>query len=1207
MSKSNYVGVTGSLKKIVEQLMRGQFQYEDRTLDFSIPRLELNLGNGENAEGFFTIYGPKGRSVEGQISSTDLRMQVLTTSFSGSQYDVAYRFDSMGLSGGDVVQGNFRIISNQGEYLLPFEVTISVTHITSSYGDVKNLFHFANLAKTNWDEAVSLFYSPEFSDIFVGNDKQYESIYRGLLCNDGSELGVEEFLLAINKKNAIEYIPDQMSIHIDAPGKESSDHILTLNRNGWGYTYLEVELDGDFLSTDKKKILDSDFLGNSCYFHFQINKDGLHPGINYGSIIFKNIYTTVRVPVTVDSEYGVVRLFAGYQEQKQIIVKIMKVYESFRCKKINAKAWLTETGRLISRLTAIDDDNLVYKLYNAQYLITADRLNEAKWILDKVRPLLEDEGKGTDTLYCYYLYLTTLCSREELYINDIAMRMENYFEKDPENWRIAWLLLYVSDNYSSSMPRKWLMLQTQFDYGARSPIIYLEALQLLLKSPTLLTRLGKFELFVLEYGVRKKLLSQSLIEQIVYLASKEKTYNRHLYNVLKACYEVKATDTALEAICLLLIKGNITDREAFDWYSRGVERELRITRLYEYYMMAIYTDKDGTLPCEISRMVLMYFSYQSDLDYDKNAILYRYIHENRESYPELYETYRPQIERFVMSQIDRGRINADLGYLYMHLLTRQMVDASNCAKVLSVIHTNEITVDYPNASSVIVVYDKCEEEFEYPISGGKAYVPLFGTDYSILISDRRGDRFCSGIKYEMTKLMMSGSIASYATPYIQKGQESLELFLSELGKSAYSITMENVGRYRELATSKFVRQSCRDDIRNNLIRFYYDNDFIRQLTEYINDLDPQKLGSHERNEIIELMVMTGIFDRALEWLKRFGTYGIDPKTIVRLYGRLLDRDLCRGDYEEVTIAHYAFTKGKNDEQLIAYLVKNFEGTVKEMRDIWRAAGSYGIDTYEFIEKMLLQMLYSGSFIGERVDIFREYVKGGAKMDVEMAFLAQNAYDSFVKNTVTGDYIFERIEIAAENNMPLLPVCKMAYLRYHAENTGSYEPNEEIIRQFLKDLTSKNIYFPFYHEYIDMLPKMQEYADKTMLEYRTAPGSRCILHYTMDTEEGDNVEYNSVEMVEMYEGIYVAAFVLFFGEKMQYYITENVGEDEKDKLTESGTVSNSDIVQNSSGGRYSLINDIMIAKTLQDYETVDKLLDEYYKKRYLASKLFKTIK
>jgi hypothetical protein len=39
------------------------------------------------------------------------------------------------------------------------------------------------------------------------------------------------------------------------------------------------------------------------------------------------------------------------------------------------------------------------------------------------------------------------------------------------------------------------------------------------------------------------------------------------------------------------------------------------------------------------------------------------------------------------------------------------------------------------------------------------------------------------------------------------------------------------------------------------------------------------------------------------------------------------------------------------------------------------------------------------------------------------------------------------------------------------------------------------------------------------------------------------------------------------------------------------------------GRYSLINDIMIGETLQDYNTVDKLMAEYYKKKNICNRLF----
>ena len=41
-------------------------------------------------------------------------------------------------------------------------VTVEHGVLNSSVGPIRNLFHFANLAKSNWKEAVRLFYRPEF-------------------------------------------------------------------------------------------------------------------------------------------------------------------------------------------------------------------------------------------------------------------------------------------------------------------------------------------------------------------------------------------------------------------------------------------------------------------------------------------------------------------------------------------------------------------------------------------------------------------------------------------------------------------------------------------------------------------------------------------------------------------------------------------------------------------------------------------------------------------------------------------------------------------------------------------------------------------------------------------------------------------------------------------------------------------------------------
>ena len=120
------------VREIVERILQGKYEYAEKKLDFSTPRIELLVSSGETSEGSFTIFGPEDKLVTGKVSSTEIRMEVLTENFSGSPYEVSYRFNSRGLSQGDVLKGDFRIVSNQGEYVLPFVVTVRHEQIASS-------------------------------------------------------------------------------------------------------------------------------------------------------------------------------------------------------------------------------------------------------------------------------------------------------------------------------------------------------------------------------------------------------------------------------------------------------------------------------------------------------------------------------------------------------------------------------------------------------------------------------------------------------------------------------------------------------------------------------------------------------------------------------------------------------------------------------------------------------------------------------------------------------------------------------------------------------------------------------------------------------------------------------------------------------------------------------------------------------------------
>ena len=58
-----------------------------------------------------------------------------------------------------------------------------------------------------------------------------------------------------------------------------------------------------------------------------------------------------------------------------------------------------------------------------------------------------------------------------------------------------------------------------------------------------------------------------------------------------------------------------------------------------------------------------------------------------------------------------------------------------------------------------------------------------------------------------------------------------------------------------------------------------------------------------------------------------------------------------------------------------------------------------------------------------------------------------------------------------------------------------------------------------------------------------------------------------------------------------------------QLTESAAIQKSDIEKETDNSRYNLVNDIAIAHSLQDYDTIDGLLEEYGRMSYMTDRLF----
>ena len=333
--------------------------------------------------------------------------------------------------------------------------------------------------------------------------------------------------------------------------------------------------------------------------------------------------------------------------------------------------------------------------------------------------------------------------------------------------------------------------------------------------------------------------------------------------------------------------------------------------------------------------------------------------------------------------------------------------------------------------------------------------------------------------------------------------------------------------------------------------------------------------------------------------------GLDAKLIMRLCSQMIALDIEKYDDILVMLTYQAFSAGKYDENVLKYLVKHYNGTVKEMRNIWKAARAFGVDVYEITGRILVQMLYTGAYIGEKIEIFKDFVSYGGKSEIELAFLAQSCFDYFVGEKVTDDYIMQDLQRVIEREEEIPLVCKLAYTKYYAENKRQI--NEAIsvhLMIFLREMLAEKMYFPYFKEYADCIGFMRHFADKTMIQYKLEEGTNAVIHYLMEEEGSSQGEYVQEEMKNMFYGICVKQFILFFGERLQYYITETGTE--KEYLTSSGTLSRSDTDREQKESKYSLINDIAIGRTLRDDNTVERLLREYYEQEFIVKKLFRIL-
>ncbi|MBU5479706.1 hypothetical protein KQI91_00560 [Blautia sp. MSJ-19] len=637
------------------------------------------------------------------------------------------------------------------------------------------------------------------------------------------------------------------------------------------------------------------------------------------------------------------------------------------------------------------------------------------------------------------------------------------------------------------------------------------------------------------------------------------------------------------------MKGDPRKPIYFQWFSEAVNRGLRITRLFEYYVETM----DITYRRQLPRPLLLYFAYNDNsLGDARKAYVYASVIAYKEKDPNTYENYKECMERFAHRKIRDGQIDENYAVIYQEFLSEPL-SREDSEEVAPMLFAHRLYCDDKKIRNVIVCHSQLKREDVYPCNNGIAYPRLYTDDAVILFQDDRQRRYASTVPYNITRLMEEEKTAG----------ELLKLGVRETGLllhycESVKLNEENLGYFQILAESPECTKEYRNAVRKQILDFYVQNVHSEKIDSYLKKMDYRQYAQVNRTALLQILISRRMFRQAMVIVEEAGYEGLDLSSLLKLTSRMILKSDMAEDDELLALASEVYRNGKYDEVILHYLMQYRYGPIEELLSIWKSAKGFEMDTYELEERILSLLIFASDYRKEGEAVLESYVKQSGKERIIGAYLTQVAYGTFVKEYTMSAFVRSRLEYAFTSKWPVNMICRLALLK---EISREKDPKPEyvgIAQSILEECARRNLKFAFFRKLSPELLSPYQLDDKTFVEYHAKPGTRVTLFYKLDTGLGTEAEYKCEPLKDSYYGIFVRTFTLFYGETLQYYF--QIDEEESVHKTKERVVTMKKI-EGTSGSKYQMLNQILSARKLdKKAESLDALKDYVRQEQYVKN-------
>lgn len=1180
------------MKEKVLSLAKGTFTYETPELVLSPKRLNFRVVSGERVKKKIVIYNRRKTIMKGFGSAEAPELNFLPV-FHGVENETELEVNATELVPGETLRGKIHFVTDCGEIDLPYTIKVIAPQLKDSSGAViKDYRDLSEKIKAEPGEGAALFHSPLFEKVFLYRDEAGKNLYRHLTKKNTKLQGMEEFLVAMGKKEPVRFdvihpvSGQRKEIEYELQGKNIQDS-LKLTVNTWGSIGIRIRSTADFIEPELHGVWTDEFIDGKAVVSFSILADKVPEGKHTAKIILESVYEKREIAVTVYNPKDV-RKKKIERAKKAATAMLWREWLAYREGIVEEKEF---RDLLRKNHTVIEKMGFPYPEAVAGYISLI--LGNEEEILNFYQrteniPVPTAGAKmGEVEGFVLIQYIKFLYSGRDEDKNFLASLLEGYRDNGYQSLILFWVRLQVDSRYDTG-PWKAEDIREFMRDGYNSPLLYSELLHCLEEDASLIHSLDEVTLRAVNYGLKIGRTTEDMAINISFLAERLPGFHPFIFSVLEKLYERYGLIDTLRSICSMLIRSEMREERYFPWFEKGVAAHLRMTELYEYYMYTIDMGTTFSLPDS----VISYFQYENHLTERCKAFLYAYIVKKRKERPEHFRLYGSHIREFALRQLERHRISEHMGVIYEALFQEDNVRDSVAHNLPYVMFTERLTCRNEQMESVLVVHQEMKDEVLYPLEKGKADIQVYTPNVQLYFVDNEGHYHAGTIEYQRKKLL---NLDHFAMLCYEHGSEHLGLLAHLAARAMRAARLEGnqAAILHKVADCHCFRPYQEGKLLLSLYDYYKEKGENSLLLAVLDAISPKRIKRERIGEVAADCIYHGMYEKAEKMLLRYGISGCDNKALAMLVQEKITAG--KGEFNPVVVkwAEYLYRQRFADGVVLHYLLQYYMGSTAVLSGIYKKCVKFPEITVEdgSKERLLGQALFTGADLKDYEELFLDYYEQGKNRVLVKAALSSYAYEYVVGRIKLSDEIFMKIEKEAYYAKD--DVMVLAALKYYSRMSRFSKKQKEFVELNLEAFAGEGRIFAFMKNYVGKVTVPYEIENTVLIQHECGTDKEVFLHV-----RGKGGEEKVEPMRESFDGVFTKELLLFEDEEKTYYITE----EESGRRTAEKTVKGP-AAPGSADGFFGMVNGMIEAKERNDGAAYENLRRRYEKQRAVAAALF----